>query len=603
METPTETDAGTASILIVDDDEDIRYLLVAVLRRGTDWRIETASTAAEAKEQLARGAFEVVITDISMPDEDGIGLMNWAHAHAPGASWIVLTAHATVDAAVRALQLGAIDFFTKPLGSLLGLQNRVRGEIDHRQLRAERDRLHATLEQRNSELVNNVRQLETACSLLVDQAEMIQADLRRAALIQHALLPRVAPQLDGLRVSALYRPSQNVGGDLYDVVRLNERHLVVLIADAAGHGLSAAMLAVLFRNRLTFFDEDSGEPCQPCDALRAANRSLAENVAATGLFITAAYCLVDLADRSIRIASGGHPPLLLQRQGGAVERLMHTGPALGLYPDADFAEMEIRIEAGDRLLLYTDGLYDRIEVGDSPDLGVTTAIAGAQQQGSELLSHLFGGPDSGADQDDVTLLVLDLGSGPSVFDNGTLATASPPKARSASRVELLVGEQEKRTSISIRGQANWQHSAAFHQRCADAIRSRRSLVLDLSLCQSLDSTMLGTTHEIAERSERSNVEFRIQGVMPPVETLFAELGMQTVMNHIVSTGLPLPSDMSPLVGAKLDPRAQALHLLRAHQGLALLNEQNLREFDPLVEALRREVESQDFPNEANDSSR
>ncbi len=122
------------------------------------------------------------------------------------------------------------------------------------------------------------------------------------------------------------------------------------------------------------------------------------------------------------------------------------------------------------------------------------------------------------------------------------------------------------------------------------------MTLDLSLCRYLDSTFLGTIHELAERSESSDVEFRIQGVMPPVENLFLELGMETVMDHIVPTGLPLPSRMSPLVGSKLDARAQTLHLLRAHQGLALLNEQNLREFDPLVETLRRELASREYPS-------
>jgi serine phosphatase RsbU (regulator of sigma subunit)/anti-anti-sigma regulatory factor len=592
METPT--DAAASSILIVDDDEDISRLLVATLRHDTQWPIVTASTTAEAKEHLAKRKFDVVITDISMPGEDGIDLMNWAREHAPGASWMVLTGHATVDSAVRALQLGAVDFFTKPIRSLLGIKNRVQGELEHRQLLGERDRLHESLEERNVQLQKNVQQLESACELLADQAETIRADLRRAALIQHALLPRVAPHIDGISVNALYRPSQNVGGDLYDVVRLNQRYLSVLIADAAGHGLSAAMLAVLFRSRLVLVDEDSGEPCRPSEALRAVNRSLADDVAATGLFITAAHCLVDLEEMRVYIASGGHPPLVLHRAGGAVERLMHTGPALGLYPNADFAEMEIGIEAGERLLLYTDGLYERTDVGDSPDHGVASAVKSSSQTGLELLQHLFGDSKTPhADEDDVTMVVIEVGPGPSEFDNGMLATAPPPKARSAARIEQLVAEEGDRTTISIRGQADWRHSAAFHERCADAIDSCRPLTLDLSLCRSLDSTFLGTIHELAGRAELLDAEFRIQGVMPPVESLFLELGMQTVMDHVVLTGLPLPSHMTPLDGSELDARAQAQHLLRAHQGLALINEQNLREFDPLVEVLRREVASQE----------
>ena len=191
----------------------------------------------------------------------------------------------------------------------------------------------------------------------------------------------------------------------------------------------------------------------------------------------------------------------------------------------------------------------------------------------------------------MTLVVIEVGPGRSEFDNGSLATAAPPKARSATRVEQLVSEELDRTTISIRGEADWRQSAAFHGCCADAIDSKRPLMLDLSLCRNLDSTFLGTIHELATRSVRSNVEFRIQGVMPPVESLFVELGMVTVMDHIVPTGLPLPPHMTPLEGLKLDARAQAQHLLRAHQGLAMINERNQREFDPLVELLRREVTS------------
>jgi len=254
LEPLSEANVETSSILIVDDNEAICRLLETTLRSDGTRLIETASTAAEAKECLRKRRFDVVITDISMPDEDGISLMQWASEHTPGASWMVLTGHATVDTAVRALQLGAFDFITKPLESLAGLKNKVNNALEHRRLVAEHAHLHSELEQRNTELQANVNQLEAACHLLAEQADTIAVDLRRAALIQQALLPQVAPRLERMSVNALYRPSQDVGGDLYDVVRLDERHLVLLIADAAGHGLSAAMLAVLFRNRLTLIE-------------------------------------------------------------------------------------------------------------------------------------------------------------------------------------------------------------------------------------------------------------------------------------------------------------------------------------------------------------
>jgi DNA-binding NtrC family response regulator len=203
LEPSSEVDPGISSILIVDDNEAICRLLATTLRSNGTRVIETASTAAEAKACLRKRRFDVVITDISMPDEDGISLMQWASEHTPGASWMVLTGHATVDAAVRALQLGAFDFFTKPLQSLEGLKNKVSNALEYRRLVAERSRLHTELEQRNTELQANVNQLEAACYLLAEQADTIAVDLRRAALIQQALLPRAAPRLEGMRVNAL----------------------------------------------------------------------------------------------------------------------------------------------------------------------------------------------------------------------------------------------------------------------------------------------------------------------------------------------------------------------------------------------------------------
>jgi serine phosphatase RsbU (regulator of sigma subunit)/anti-anti-sigma regulatory factor len=574
------------------------------LSEGESRRIDQASTAAEAKASLMQRPYDVVITDLSMPEEGGLSLIQWSQEECPGSAWIVLTGHGTMDAAVTALQLGAFDFLEKPLKGDEALRNSVRNALNHQRLLADRDRLHVELEDSNAQLRERVTDLGRAYALLREHADDVRVDLQRAGMIQRALLPRVAPELSGVQVHALYRPSRSVGGDLYDVVQVDERRVVLLIADAAGHGLSAALLAVLFRSQLRLANSDS-RLRRPREMLQAANRGLCKGYPAPGLFVTAAYCLLDTERRVATIASAGHPALILLRKRGGTERVFHTGPALGLNAEADYAEQEVVLEPGDRLLFYSDGLYDRLQAGEgSPDEAIAAALEGETGDGSECLQRLLApslasggapGPrDDESLEDDVTLLLLDVTPGKSRLDNGS-AGAAPVPSPASTGCEILVGSDARCTTFSIRGRAAWAPSAAFHDECAAVIEAGRAVVIDMTLCEYLDSTFLGTFHELSQRAEELDVEFRLQGVTPAVEELFEELEMESVMGHVVPCMLPLPMQMRTLRGAS-DERSRALRTLRAHESLAGLSDRNRQAFDPLLTLLRREVAaSNDVP--------
>jgi serine phosphatase RsbU (regulator of sigma subunit)/anti-anti-sigma regulatory factor len=596
MEQPTPRDDSRPGILIVDDDEDIRALLARALADAEDREFELASSAAEARESLIRRPFDIVITDLSMPDEDGVSLMRWAAEHRPGALWIVFTGHGTLENAVEALQLGAFDFFSKPLHEFDSLRNAVRNALSHQRLLAESKRLEQELKESNERLRRNVEKLEEACGLLEEQAGALRDDLLQAGVIQRALLPRDAPGLDRHHVRAHYRPSQNVGGDLYDVTRLDERHVALLVADAAGHGLAAAMLAVLFRSQLPLIDGATGAPRDPREVMAMVSRSICEALSGSAHFVTAVYCLLDTETGRATIASAGHPPVFWLRPGRDLERIFHTGPALGLYPAADYAQQEIELDEGDHLFFYSDGLYDLLpKDGAAPDESIAAAFEASQRDPVLAFDGLFSAHSSSAspddaNRDDVTALMLVASPGESLLDNGAAPLLSPPASVPApSASQALVGVDSGRTSLSIRGLGDWTRSFGFHSACAAAIHESQHVTVDLTLCEQLDSTFLGTVHALCQLADDADVEFRLQGVTPGIEALFEELGMRNVADHIVPCMLPLPTRMRPVDAHPSDRWAQAQHLLWAHEALVKLNARNRRQFDPLLAQLSREA--------------
>ena len=246
------------------------------------------------------------------------------------------------------------------------------------------------------------------------------------------------------------------------------------------------------------------------------------------------------------------------------------------------------------MLFYSDGLYDFLpRDAGSPSEAIAAALEQETGHGLEVLQRLLAAsqaPASPADEapeDDLTLLMLDVTPGVSQLDNGRLGPLPAPAPAPAS-CEILVGSDSRHTTFSIQGRADWALSAAFHSQCVAALEAGRAVIIDMTLCQHLDSTFLGTIHELSERAEQGDLELRLQGVMPPVEELFAELGMKRVTERVLPCMLPLPTQMEPLVGEP-DARSRALRMLRAHESLAGLSDRNRQEFDPLLALLRREV--------------
>jgi serine phosphatase RsbU (regulator of sigma subunit)/anti-anti-sigma regulatory factor len=453
----------------------------------------------------------------------------------------------------------------------------------------ERRRLFHELEQSNRDLAGKVQELE-------QKSEMIRRDLERAEVIQRALLPAQPPNLVSFTANALHRPGRYVGGDLYNVTAIGDDHLAFYVADATGHGVSSAMLSVLFHRRLRLTNE-SGRPLPPALVLENVNRALAEDHLTPGLFVTVAYGLLDLRRGEVQFAAAGHPPALLRRQNGQIERLLRTGPAIGLVANARYGQVRVQLSSGDRMLLLTDGILGSAANGTAWQ-PIESALAEGKS-GHEFLSDLLvrvaDSTSSQGDRDDLTLLLVEAAGGVSRFDNGEMRDGreSRPSLVATHDSTLWYGEQPEddrgRRWLAVRGRGTWTACDLFHETAAGLLEEGFDLVIDLSACDYLDSTFLGTLHELVGRGGTGEgPPIALCGVSEPLRAAFEELDMERVLQAVceLDGSAPALQPLSPAYVAT-DRRQR---VLRAHEALASLSARNRQKFLAVVETIRSQLE-------------
>jgi sigma-B regulation protein RsbU (phosphoserine phosphatase) len=573
----SETRSLSPRLLVVDDDVVIRTLVVLGLRDAGFSEVHEAEDGLAAKEYLSEHTVDVVITDVMMPRLDGLGLIRWARPRYPEIVWIIFSSLDTFDTAVEAIHLGAFDFLAKP-PNLKELEVSLRNALAHRQLVEEKKTLQHSLEQR-------VLQLEGLCRILGDQAEQISQDLKRAEIIQIALLPQVPPAMRGLSIHSLYRPGHFVGGDLYDVIAINEHKIAIYVADACGHGVSAAMLSVLFKQRLPKITTP-GAAINPAVVLAKINDELFRDIEAPGMFVTAVYCLIDTSQATVDIASAGHPPVHMVSASGKASLIERTGPALGLHANAAFTETHIDLRPGDRMFLYSDGLTDPHGNSTKEQNALVEGLSATELTASSFLTdqlaHL---PRASAcERDDITMVLVEFRDGPSHFDNGGKESEAQVKPAAPPSGSLQYGELDESTVINICGRCTYMLSHNFFDAVQAIFDGRRGLTIDLSGCDYLDSTFLGMIHEVVAQGDRAGVRVHVQRISESVRRLFEELSMDLVLHHVHEPAEPLPC-MEPLV--KTAPDEVTLHrrILRAHDLLVSLSDENQKKFQGVVDML------------------
>jgi len=382
------------AVLIVDDNEINRRLLRAMLR-GEPCRLMVAGDGAEALALVRQAPPDLILLDIMMPGMDGYQVCTELArdprtAHVPV---VFLSALSEVADKIKGLELGAVDYITKPFDA-----GEVRARVRN-QLKIQR--LSEALRHANRDLR--------------EQQALIDLDLRAAATIQRSLVPAAPPPLAAVELAWRFVPCERVGGDLFNVVEIGPHHLAAYVIDVSGHGVPAAMVTVSLSQflqpaRLGQARDGVVVPLEPAEVLRRLDREYPIN--RFDRFCTVAYALLDLRDGAVRYAVAGHPPPLVLRADRRIEALEAGGPIIGLGLGVEFESGATRLAPGDRLALYSDGIVEHgTRLGDQfgeprlRDVLSATADRSPDQACAAVLAALRA--HAAGDEDDITLLTIE----------------------------------------------------------------------------------------------------------------------------------------------------------------------------------------------------
>jgi len=239
---------------------------------------------------------------------------------------------------------------------------------------------HDRLAEKTAEVHRINKRLQTA-------HQQIDLELDLARRIQESFLPQSLPEVPHLRFAVKYRPCERVGGDFYDVFRLDETHLGFYVADAMGHGVPASLMTIFVKKGVRA-KEIFGQQYRlvpPAEVLQRLNRDLIEQQLSETPFITMVYVLFNFEDGTFRFARSGHPYPLYIPYDGEPTLWEIQGSLLGVF-DTEFRERTQQLRPGDKVLLYTDGM-DAASFENQP-VGVNSLLACAARHRALPVQHL-----------------------------------------------------------------------------------------------------------------------------------------------------------------------------------------------------------------------
>ena len=331
-------------ILVVDDEPDVEPMVLQRMRRAIRagrYQFVFAHDGLDALEKLGEDKeIDMVLSDINMPKMDGLALLEQIPKVDPNLRCVIISAYGDMKNIRTAMNRGAFDFVTKP--------------VDF-------EDLEVTIERTLSHLMEWREALSSR-----DKLVALQNELDIASNIQQSILPGQFPEAPSYQLFGSMDPARTVGGDFFDVIRLDNNRIGLAIADVSDKGVPAALFMMSSRTLLK--GAAIGHP-EPGDVLQEVNDLLCpENE--TMMFVTVLYAVYDPATGQVTYANAGHnPPVIVHPDGSSTVIPSTGGVALGVMPDISFKQNTVICAPGDTLVCYTDGVTEAMNA-DGEEFGL-----------------------------------------------------------------------------------------------------------------------------------------------------------------------------------------------------------------------------------------
>ena len=343
-------------VLIIDDEPTIRALIRNQLQQNRLFQVYEADDGASGLAVARQVQPAVVICDLKLPDASGFDVIEALLRERPDLPVIVVSGAGQLDDAVRALKLGAIDYFSKPIANLAVLEHAIQQALEHANLRQRNQQYQLQLEQANQRLEANLRQL--------------REDEEAGRRLQFQLLPPETQVFSNVHCSRRLCTSLYLSGDFVDYFRIDDDHVGFYIADVAGHGVSPAFITILLKSYMNrylelFRQAKNRGVMDPAKIMTRLNHNLLKS--GMGKHLTMFYGIIELIQQRLHYCNAGQFPYPILYNGKQACFIESQGKPIGMFEFAEYQSHVLQLPEQFALVLLSDGVLEvlpQAQIGD-----------------------------------------------------------------------------------------------------------------------------------------------------------------------------------------------------------------------------------------------